>query len=357
MSDKEFTMILGSLRRSLEELSRWIARASTARNNEVYDAEHVLHRLSVAACGVFELTEQAIAMTSAEASDHLLSIRHALEDLEALGIGHGARPSASLPSVVLNAIPDALAELLARSVEFIKQEEQAFAARTSERAEVLRAMEQGVFLEFVKRNPGKGSLARMPAFRENVSFDVNEGIEESWTDCAVFEYPNDRWVIGTTYRHWVADWLPDDTQYEEISPGEAAVRLLNSDIPWGVDDLVRLKALAASAQPNLPKIEWDRDRAELRIGEQIARSFKKPKQAKQVTKVLDVFQEDSWPERIDSPFSPDETGKQTLRDTVRSLNDGAVGIRFLADGTGEGIRFQLTHDENPPDQAENDPPF
>ena len=105
MSDKEFTMILGSLRRSLEELSRWIARASTARNNEVYDAEHVLHRLSVAACGVFELTEQAIAMTSAEASDHLLSIRHALEDLEALGIGHGARPSASLPSVVLNAIP------------------------------------------------------------------------------------------------------------------------------------------------------------------------------------------------------------------------------------------------------------
>ena len=38
-------------------------------------------------------------------------------------------------------------------------------------------MQQGVFLEFVRRNPGKESLARMPPFRENVQDDAIECIE------------------------------------------------------------------------------------------------------------------------------------------------------------------------------------
>ncbi len=227
---------------------------------------------------------------------------------------------------------------------------------SADEAEVVRAMEVGLFLEYVERNPGKGCLRRLPKFREDLAYDY-EGIEESWTEFEVFEYPNNRWVISNTYRHVEIDWLSDQTEYQELSPPQAARTILTSKVELSLDDLIRLTELTAQEPTGQGQVHWNPDRGELTIDGQIARYIRNPKGAKNAVKVLAIFQEENWPERIDSPFSPDEAGKQKLRDTVSSLNDRSQGIRFSADGTGEGIRFHLTSDSPPPDQAKDDIPF
>jgi hypothetical protein len=51
-----------------------------------------------------------------------------------------------------------------------------------------------------------------------------------------------------------------------------------------------------------------------------------------VVKVLDAFEEENWPERIDDPLDP---GK--LAESIRSLNVNLTAIQFVRDGTGGGI--------------------
>lgn len=62
-------------------------------------------------------------------------------------------------------------------------------------------------------------------------------------------------------------------------------------------------------------------------------------QAVNVATVLDAFQEQSWPARIDDPL-PDGRDQQRLHATVRSLNKGLTGIVFSADGSGEGYQWR-----------------
>jgi hypothetical protein len=62
--------------------------------------------------------------------------------------------------------------------------------------------------------------------------------------------------------------------------------------------------------------------------------------------ILTVLQEENWPFRIDDPLPPTSgrDRKDRLRSTIHSLNacqHGAV-VRFFADGTGHGIRWELT---------------
>ncbi len=72
--------------------------------------------------------------------------------------------------------------------------------------------------------------------------------------------------------------------------------------------------------------------------------------------VLQAFHEAGWPERISDPLGEeyDLDPKERLRETVKSLNEGlAEGtIRFHADGTGGGIRWEVVWVEkvlSPPD--------
>lgn len=60
--------------------------------------------------------------------------------------------------------------------------------------------------------------------------------------------------------------------------------------------------------------------------------------ADNVVAVLDAFQDNGWVERIEDPLS-DQPDGQTLRETIRSLNNGLERIRFVADGTSQGIRW------------------
>ena len=89
--------------------------------------------------------------------------------------------------------------------------------------------------------------------------------------------------------------------------------------------------------------KWDRDRRELRIGSKLVKVFKLPSPMQEA--ILMAFEEEHWPPRIDDPLPghPDHLPKRRLHDTIKSLNRNQKNnlIRFMGDGTGEGIRWEL----------------
>lgn len=89
--------------------------------------------------------------------------------------------------------------------------------------------------------------------------------------------------------------------------------------------------------------KWDRDRRELRLGGKLVKVFKLPSPMQEA--ILMAFEEENWPPRIDDPLPvhPDLLPKRRLHDTIKSLNRNQKNslIRFMGDGTGEGIRWEL----------------
>lgn len=88
---------------------------------------------------------------------------------------------------------------------------------------------------------------------------------------------------------------------------------------------------------------WDRDRQELRVDGQIVKQFKVPAPNQEM--LLAAFEEEGWPPRIDDPLPPqeDQDPKRRLHDTINSLNRNhrIDMIRFLGDGTGTGVRWEI----------------
>lgn len=82
---------------------------------------------------------------------------------------------------------------------------------------------------------------------------------------------------------------------------------------------------------------WNKDTCVLTYRGKTIRRVRGRSVASNVPRILDAFEEDGWPERIDDPL-PDGKNPQRLRETIRSLNEGLKDIRFFADGSGEGIR-------------------
>jgi len=90
---------------------------------------------------------------------------------------------------------------------------------------------------------------------------------------------------------------------------------------------------------------WDKALSQLLFDDEVVR--KVSPQAANLIKILDAFQEDGWPKKIDSPFSPCEDGKQKRSDAIRELNKKLRKIRFESDGSGEGLLWKLADDELP----------
>jgi hypothetical protein len=61
--------------------------------------------------------------------------------------------------------------------------------------------------------------------------------------------------------------------------------------------------------------------------------------------VLNAFEEEGWPARIDDPLPPhsDQDPKRRLNDTIKCLNRKQVRelLRFHGDGSGEGILWEV----------------
>jgi hypothetical protein len=87
---------------------------------------------------------------------------------------------------------------------------------------------------------------------------------------------------------------------------------------------------------------WDYDRQELRWGEYVVKQFKVPSPNQET--ILAAFEEEHWPPRIDDPLSPrlNQEPKRRLHDTITTLNRNQKHplIRFLGDGSGEGVRWE-----------------
>jgi hypothetical protein len=92
---------------------------------------------------------------------------------------------------------------------------------------------------------------------------------------------------------------------------------------------------------------WDGDMQELRVAGVIVKQFKVPAPNQEM--ILSAFQEENWPVRIDDPLPPhpDQDAKRRLHDTIVSLNRNHKSrfIRFMGDGTGEGVRWTLVADD------------
>ena len=105
-------------------------------------------------------------------------------------------------------------------------------------------------------------------------------------------------------------------------------------------------ATAATPQPQRPR--WDRDRQEFRVGGQLVKAFKLPSPNQRM--ILMAFEEEGWPPRIDDPLPPHNhvDPKRRLHDTIKSLNRNQKSslIRFMGDGTGQGVRWHLVEEFN-----------
>lgn len=80
---------------------------------------------------------------------------------------------------------------------------------------------------------------------------------------------------------------------------------------------------------------WDRCTGVLRFRGQEIRRVRYVGTARNVVTVLDAFEEEGWPDRIDDPLP-----RGALHSTLASLRKGLRSIRFSADGSGKGIRWQ-----------------
>ena len=95
---------------------------------------------------------------------------------------------------------------------------------------------------------------------------------------------------------------------------------------------------------------WDVDRQELRFGGKLVKRYKLP--SKNQVAVLNSFEEDGWPARIDDPVKPlpGSDSRRRLNDTVKALNKNQKHklLHFRSDGSGEGILWELSlSDEGP----------
>ena len=83
---------------------------------------------------------------------------------------------------------------------------------------------------------------------------------------------------------------------------------------------------AAPPKPATP--EWNRETGELRFNDAVAKKVRIAVAGNSV-KVLDAFQEEGWPSRIDDPLDPSKD-QQRLHETIKRLNDNLETIRFRA---------------------------
>ena len=91
-------------------------------------------------------------------------------------------------------------------------------------------------------------------------------------------------------------------------------------------------------QPN-----WKLATRELFVGGELVRRFLT--KADNQVKILNAFQEESWPEHLDDPLPPNGSSEQKrrLHDAINKLNRHQIKplIQFRGDGTGRGVCWRF----------------
>lgn len=99
-----------------------------------------------------------------------------------------------------------------------------------------------------------------------------------------------------------------------------------------------LKALNEDAPPAIVP-RWVKATGELWFGNAVIRRIGRPQQAKNIVLILDSFESDGWPRRIDDPITAGGDSS-TRRRAIESLNKGLKAIRFSCAGDGEGFCWE-----------------
>ena len=79
--------------------------------------------------------------------------------------------------------------------------------------------------------------------------------------------------------------------------------------------------------------KYDSQLRELTFGKVLLKKFKQPAENQEL--ILQAFEEEGWPDRIDNPLPRQTQHSVTVRDLNRNMKSSA--IRFELDGTGNGI--------------------
>lgn len=103
-------------------------------------------------------------------------------------------------------------------------------------------------------------------------------------------------------------------------------------------------AILVTAHDAIPSPHWERDRRRLTLNSDLLMELSM--RAQNLLRILDVFQEENWPQQIDDPL-PTIGGvdsKRRLRSAIAKLNENVrvPRIRFCGDGSGESICWKLT---------------
>ncbi len=152
-----------------------------------------------------------------------------------------------------------------------------------------------------------------------------------------------RFVFGDSLRFCDRSCFQLTEQGVELAGSLFAGGLPNSLMPF---DGIRSEPAGASGI----KPVWDGERHQFFVCDQLVKEFKVPSPNQET--ILTAFQEEDWPIRIDDPLPPSLHAdcKRRLHDTIKSLNRNQKQslIRFMGDGTGEGVLWELTLPEEKP---------
>ncbi len=112
-------------------------------------------------------------------------------------------------------------------------------------------------------------------------------------------------------------------------PGEAAMFTTTSGTP----------APPASRRP-----QWDADLRVLKFGSDLVKCYRVPAANQEL--ILNVFQEDGWPDWIDDPLPPLPSidPKRRLQATIKSLNRNQIAplLRFHCNGNGRRVSWTVS---------------
>ena len=104
--------------------------------------------------------------------------------------------------------------------------------------------------------------------------------------------------------------------------------------------------VAADQDVGLPAAPyWDGWRRVLRVGLLLVKDYRLPSPTQEA--ILEAFQEEGWPRRIDDPLPPkdDQDPKCRLHDTIKRLNGRQQHklLQFSGDGTGTAVCWRYVN--------------
>ncbi len=122
-------------------------------------------------------------------------------------------------------------------------------------------------------------------------------------------------------------------------PGASPRPSVECHLPHLLQEPIHERQAASPRSDGIVKPNWDSMLRELRVGDVLVKRYRVPAEIQEL--ILNAFQEEAWPRRIDDPLPPvpDISPKRRLSTAITALNRNqkSRAIQFTGDGCGEGV--------------------